>query len=179
MVGFFSAITRAFKQYWSFRGRASRSEFWFFVLFADLCFLLVVLGAMLPASDVVAVVGSVGIFATLAVFLPLESVLVRRLHDSGLSGAWWWLEIVPFVGPLVLIVLLCRPSYPGINRYGPHPSATEEQLARQLFEQRNKGGERVNTIADIAVKLGVSRATVFRCLDPEQQRQAREARAKD
>ncbi|WP_433179739.1 helix-turn-helix domain-containing protein [Actinoallomurus sp. CA-150999] len=61
------------------------------------------------------------------------------------------------------------------GRSGGRPAAmTDRQTAivRQMYEQRDKNGRRVNTVADIAANLGVSRATIYRHLDPEQRREA-------
>ena len=48
---------------------------------------------------------------------------VRRLHDIGLSGWWVWINLVPMVGPLVLLALMARKGQTGDNAYGPDPKA--------------------------------------------------------
>lgn len=144
-VGFFEAIGRAFSNYCVFTGRASRSEYWWFVLF---CFIVEVilytlavflaLGAIFNAgmgATSPAILMSVGaaviptimlwIFGFL-VFLPTLGLMFRRLHDTGHSGWWWLIGFVPFVGGIVLLVFFCLPSYPGENKYGPIPN--EEPL---------------------------------------------------
>ena len=46
---------------------------------------------------------------------------VRRLHDTGRTGWWWLIVLVPLVGWIVLLVFECQDSQPGANRYGPSP----------------------------------------------------------
>jgi uncharacterized membrane protein YhaH (DUF805 family) len=59
----------------------------------------------------------------LANFLPSISVLVRRLHDTGRSGWWYWIALVPLVGPILLLIWLCTRGTFGGNEYGPDPLA--------------------------------------------------------
>lgn len=51
------------------------------------------------------------------------SVSVRRLHDTGRSGWWYWIFLVPFVGPIVLLIFLIIPSEIYTNKFGPKPGA--------------------------------------------------------
>ncbi|MEM7721060.1 MAG: DUF805 domain-containing protein [Pseudomonadota bacterium] len=53
--------------------------------------------------------------------LPGLSSTVRRLHDSGHSGWWYWITLIPVVGIIILIVLLILPSDENHNRFGPPP----------------------------------------------------------
>lgn len=97
---FIEAIQVCFSKYFDGKGRASRSEFWYFALFT---FIL----------D--AVTGGI---AVLFLLIPSITVQVRRLHDIGKS-AWALLWIlVPFVGLIVLIVYAVRPGEPHANLYG-------------------------------------------------------------
>lgn len=66
----------------------------------------------------------VGILSTiysLAVLIPAIAVGVRRLHDTGRSGWWMLIALVPFIGSIVLIVFFVLDSDPGTNQYGPNP----------------------------------------------------------
>lgn len=104
-VGFGEAITRGFKNYTNFSGRASRSEYWWWVL------LNFVLG-FIPV---------VNIIYGLAALIPSIAVGVRRLHDTGRSGWWLLLALIPLVN-LVLIYFLVQPSQETPNEYGPVPN---------------------------------------------------------
>lgn len=57
----------------------------------------------------------------LAVLVPSLAVIVRRLHDIGKSGGWFFISFVPFVGGIILLVFECMDSQPGENAYGPNP----------------------------------------------------------
>lgn len=54
-----------------------------------------------------------------ATLVPLLAVSWRRLHDTGLSGAWYLVSFTPFIGGLVFFVLTLLDSEPGANRFGP------------------------------------------------------------
>lgn len=58
---------------------------------------------------------------SLAILIPSISVGVRRLHDTGKSGWWILLNLVPFIGWLVLIAFYVTDSDAGSNKYGPNP----------------------------------------------------------
>ena len=125
-LSFAEALRTCFQKYAEFRGRASRPEFWWFVL---LYYLVIFLFGMpfvfgQPSFDwdgaTWAVFGfSIGL-ASLALLLPYLAVGVRRLHDTGKSGAWWFVALVPF-GWVVLLVFFASDGDPGWNRYGPAP----------------------------------------------------------
>jgi uncharacterized membrane protein YhaH (DUF805 family) len=70
------------------------------------------------------IVGGPGVLAglySLAVLIPSIAVGVRRLHDTGRSGWWLLISLVPLIGIIVLIVFLATDSQPGANQYGPNP----------------------------------------------------------
>ena len=119
-MSFVEAIQSCFSQYVGFSGRARRSEYWFFVLFETL------VGVV--CSMLLAITGS-GIFmalsyvASIACFLPALSVGIRRLHDIGKSGWWWFIALVPLVGSILLLVWMCKDSEAGDNEYGANPKA--------------------------------------------------------
>jgi uncharacterized membrane protein YhaH (DUF805 family) len=58
---------------------------------------------------------------TLAVLLPSIAVGIRRLHDTGRSGWWLLLSLIPLVGAIILIIYLCEDSKENENQYGPNP----------------------------------------------------------
>ncbi len=104
------------KNYVGFSGRARRREFWMFVLFN---FIATLLTGMI--DGVLGTGGLVNAIYSLAVLLPGFAVFMRRMHDTGRSGWWWLIGIIPFVGFIVLLVFLCQDSQPGENQYGPNP----------------------------------------------------------
>ena len=113
-------------------GRARRKEFWMFTLWQTLVIFLPMFvgGVFLGASDSegaagLAVIGGlfifVGVIFALALICPAINLQVRRLHDSGLSGWFWFINFIPYVGGLIMLVFMCRNSQRGDNQYGPNP----------------------------------------------------------
>ncbi|MDP9429930.1 MAG: DUF805 domain-containing protein [Actinomycetota bacterium] len=111
---FGNAVRSVFNQYAGFTGRARRSEYWYFALFTVLVYV--------AAAVVDAVIGVAlfGLLAPLALLLPSLAVTVRRLHDTGRTGWWALLALVPLAN-LVLLLFACFDSEPGPNRFGPSP----------------------------------------------------------
>jgi uncharacterized membrane protein YhaH (DUF805 family) len=108
----------ALKKYAVFSGRARRKEYWYFVLFNFLISLGLglidgVLGLNFPNSGL----GLLGGLYSLAVLIPGIAVAVRRLHDTGRSGWWLLLSLIPFVGAIVLIIFLASETESGTNQY--------------------------------------------------------------
>ena len=110
-MSFIEAVKSCFSNYVGFSGRASRSEFWWFMLFYVIC---AVVGGFL--GDVAG--GIVG----LILLLPTLAVQVRRLHDIGKSGWWVLIGLIPLIGQIVLIYFSVQPSG-GANEYGSGPAA--------------------------------------------------------
>ena len=116
------AVQNCFSKYAAFSGRARRSEYWYFVLFnVIVSFVLGVIGNIIfgaPENGGQNILQSI---YSLAVLLPSLAVFWRRMHDTGRSGAWFFLNLVPLVGSIILIVFACKDSEPGENQYGPSP----------------------------------------------------------
>jgi uncharacterized membrane protein YhaH (DUF805 family) len=113
---------KVLKNYAAFGGRARRAEYWWFVLFNFLATLaLIIVDSLIGLS---AQAGGIGILSgiyTLAVLIPGVAVAIRRLHDSGRSGWWFLISLVPFVGGIILLVFLVLDSQPDSNQWGPNP----------------------------------------------------------
>lgn len=115
-MSFFEAVEQVFKHYADFSGRARRSEFWYYMLFYWLVLtLLGILSAVLPG------VGLLISLFSLGMLIPTLAVYWRRLHDTGRSGVWWLIGLIPLVGIILLIVWCAEPGQPGPNQYGPDP----------------------------------------------------------
>ena len=112
-VGFGEAVRGAFGHILTFRGRASRSAFWWFALLQIIAYLVI---SFITNRSSVA-----GIILDIVVGIPLWltglSLTVRRLHDANHTGWWWWIGLVPIVGWIVLLVFYLLPGTPGPNRY--------------------------------------------------------------
>ena len=102
-----------FKNYINFEGRASRPEYWWFVLaYAIVNIILSIIPKAGPTLS--------GILA-LALLIPSIGVAVRRLHDINKSGWWYLLLLIPIVGYIILIIWFVKPSDAGENQYGEKP----------------------------------------------------------
>jgi uncharacterized membrane protein YhaH (DUF805 family) len=56
-----------------------------------------------------------------ATAIPSISSLIRRLHDTGRSGWWFWISLIPLFGPISILIFTLEDSQPGENRFGPNP----------------------------------------------------------
>lgn len=106
-MSFSESIKICLHKYMDFNGRASRSEYWWFVLLTFLLGFIPIIGWILR----------------LVLLLPSLAVQVRRLHDIERS-AWWLLLLVPPITPIGLLILMIMSIFSGTtgyNRYGPDP----------------------------------------------------------
>jgi len=125
---FSQAVKTCFGKYTEFSGRARPSEYWWWILFAVVVqmipyflFIALVVGSEGTSSGAT-VVGGIWFVVWLGLILPSLAVFVRRLHDTGRSGWFFFLGLIPLIGPIILIVFLVGPGDPGQNKYGD-PSA--------------------------------------------------------
>lgn len=117
---------KVLSSYAAFGGRARRKEYWMFTLIhCIVCFALAIAATVtLSASPKTALIINVVLLVyLLAVLLPSIAVTIRRLHDTGRSGGWFWIVLVPFIGGLVLLVFTVMDGTPGGNVYGPSPKS--------------------------------------------------------
>jgi uncharacterized membrane protein YhaH (DUF805 family) len=130
-----NAVKSGFSNYANFRGRAQRSEFWYWVLFF---WLSVAVAEILDAVLFPGVSGSnnsgAGLFLLplnlvgYVLLIPSISVFVRRLHDIDRKGWWWLITFIPF-GGLVMLVWLCSKGSQGVNRFGVDPTPSTEPMS--------------------------------------------------
>lgn len=139
-----------FKNYANFRGRASRSECWLYILGTYLImsivmffiFILIILGVysyfknevlyqsynsnfLTPLSFVLMAIYLLLIIITFILFIPTLAVTIRRLHDTGKSGWYALLTFIPFVGSIIFYLLLSLQGQKGANQYGEDPRIKE------------------------------------------------------
>jgi uncharacterized membrane protein YhaH (DUF805 family) len=111
----------AWKNYVTFTGRSRRKAYWMFVLFNIIAAVLAgvidnVLG--LAGKDGYGLIS--GLYS-LAVFIPGLALAIRRLHDTGRTGWWMLLGLIPLFGWIILLIFFVTNSQPGSNPYGPNP----------------------------------------------------------
>ena len=141
--------TLPLKKYTQFSGRSRRKEFWFFFL---LCIAIsigaTIVDSILGMSTLIGgVYGPVTLLAALALVVPQWAVGIRRLHDTGRSGWWMLLGLIPLVtavlgvtlglwalsflnlAVLVLLFFFVLEGMRGPNSYGPDPKANDVAAA--------------------------------------------------
>ncbi|PIR58168.1 MAG: DUF805 domain-containing protein [Parcubacteria group bacterium CG10_big_fil_rev_8_21_14_0_10_38_31] len=110
------------KKYAVFTGRARRAEYWYFLLTNFLVFIgLGIVNAIVDNKLSFFGIFYIRILYSLAIFIPSLAVGVRRLHDTGRSGWWLLISLIPLIGTIWLFILLVLDSNPGDNKYGPNP----------------------------------------------------------
>lgn len=136
-----------FKNYLNFEGRATRSEYWFMVLweFIFICLFYLVLGIIgaiayvVPISEtgetsiasiiffiLFGIIFLIGIAGCIGFAIGQLSLLIRRLHDMGKAWTWIFIALIPFVGGIILFIFTLSASVEVDNEYGPY----------QLFEHK-------------------------------------------
>ncbi|WP_149095485.1 DUF805 domain-containing protein [Paenibacillus terrae] len=107
---------KVLQNYVGFQGRARRTEYWMFALFnAIAAFIIGLIDGLVGLTPILTYLYS------LAVLLPSLAVIARRLHDTGRTGWWILINLIPLVGTIILIVFLCQDSQPAENKYGKNP----------------------------------------------------------
>lgn len=130
-TGLWSYFRRGVTQnYFNFAGRARRKEYWGYCLFCTIALLVVIgigvfadveMGNLDSAEMPAVTIGLVGVFL-LATVLPGLGMIVRRLHDIGLSGWLCLLILVPTIGSLIILVFALIPTQARENQWGPVPA---------------------------------------------------------
>lgn len=130
-----SAYKSMFKKYAQFNGRSRRSEYWLAGLVNCIIIIALYLIILIPLTIgtanhseptdlhfVLTGLGGLLFFAYfIAVFVPSLALSVRRLHDTGRSGWFLLLNLIPYVGGLIIFIFNVLDSQPGENQYGPNP----------------------------------------------------------
>ncbi|OEO30133.1 hypothetical protein VW23_022850 [Devosia insulae DS-56] len=124
MFGYFDTMLR----YFELAGRSSRTQYWVYMLVS----VLLTVGAVWVDMAVLGYrsrdISSFGPLTMFCIFIhvvPNITVTVRRLHDSGRSGWWYWICLVPIIGGFWLLALMFfGPAGYGANDYGDDPRET-------------------------------------------------------
>lgn len=105
----------AIQKYADFSGRATRQQYWMFMLFYILIYIgLSVIDMTFSSSGI----GTLSLLYTLGLLVPSIAILARRLHDTGKSGWWMLLALIPLVGAIIVLVFTIMDSEKESNQYG-------------------------------------------------------------
>lgn len=114
--GIIDWFKKCLRNYATFSGRARRKEYWYFILVQ---FALVILAVIL---DYIIFDSPMALFYAVVAFgllIPGLAVLFRRLHDTGRSGWWMWISLIPLIGSIILLVFLVSDTKQETNQWGP------------------------------------------------------------
>jgi uncharacterized membrane protein YhaH (DUF805 family) len=119
MRSYFDAMLR----YFDLSGRSTRRQYWLFWLVATL---LALAGAFADLEFFYTDIrkgypGPFTAFLSVVHFLPAIAVTVRRLHDIGRSGWWYFVQCIPLVGQLLMLFWMLAPPNQWDNEFGPNP----------------------------------------------------------
>ncbi len=109
---FLDAAKSGLVRYFVFKGRASRSEYWWFVLF----YFIISIAAM--GVDVLLGEQILTLLVSLVFVIPGISIATRRLHDINKSGWFQLLYLIPIIGAIVMVYFLAKKGDAGENRFG-------------------------------------------------------------
>ena len=128
MVGFGEAVSRGFRKYFTFSGRATRAESWWWVLFTILAsIVLEVVDTLISTIGIVGDSDLLGQLFGLAVLITSFALGARRLHDINRTAWWLLLWVVLIIGWIVLIVWAIKRGDEGQNNYGPDQRQSTSQ----------------------------------------------------
>ncbi len=117
-------------RYADFKGRASRSEYWYFTLF-HLLVVILLLRFFLGSNTLFNIICGVYYFGSI---IPQLALTVRRLHDIGNSGWFFLVSFIPIIGPILMLVWSLTDSQPGVNQWGPNPWGIGVENESDLLE---------------------------------------------
>ena len=111
----------------NFSGRARRSEYWYFKLlyYVFLFIIFIPLGFIKDEKQLNNVASIVYLVYSLIFLLPNLAVTVRRIHDTGRSGCYYFMIFIPIIGPFIIIYYCICDSQEEPNEYGPSPKYLE------------------------------------------------------
>ena len=114
-------------QYFDFKGRARRKEYWYYTLIFFLMFIptIIIAFKLITENSNNYFLLIVAIVLGLVHFIPNIAVSVRRLHDQNISGWVYLVSLIPYVGGIIILVLMCLEGTKGENKYGEDPKELE------------------------------------------------------
>ncbi len=116
----------ALKKYATFKDRAQRAEYWYFMLLNLLIYVVtIIIDRAIGMQGRNDGAGFIPLFYSIAMIIPSTAVGVRRMHDIDRSGWWVLMSAIPLLGSLGFIYLAAQEGDPDANKYGPNPKAYE------------------------------------------------------
>ena len=127
---------KCFRQYADFEGRARRKEFWMYSLFNFAIYAVLMLIAATfyinGYPSMLMAVGGLASLYSLATLVPSLAVTFRRIHDTGRHGHMFFVWIIPIVGAIWFLIMLCQDSQPESNNWGKNPKEEDLKINEEL-----------------------------------------------
>ena len=129
-----SPILSAYKNYFNFRGRASRKDFWLFQIWGVVYYIISIflMIELFNYFDRDLISNIIAISLVVIWLIPNISLIVRRLHDTNRSGFWFFLIFAACIGAMVVLVFLCQKGTDGPNDYDKKPTPEPEENVPEL-----------------------------------------------
>ena len=122
-MNFSESLNTCLKKYFVFKGRASRSEYWWFQLIVSPSYFI--------STYLENEISYFFLGITLITLIPAISAGARRLHDTNRSGFFLLISLIPFIGGIILLFLLIPVGTKGKNKFGADP-------LKRVTRKRNK-----------------------------------------
>ena len=128
-------MIEAYKQavmwnYANFDGRATRSQYWWFTLANLIIFVALAILAVVLSVTIGEIAFGILVIYWVAILLPSIAVTVRRLHDINKSAWWLLIGLIPWIGSIILLILMVLNTYPQPNQYG-EPTGWQDAISTQ------------------------------------------------
>ena len=126
----FQAYKKCLQKYATFSGRSRRSEYWYFKLLYYLIFIIIAISIVFffideDENELIKIMNTVYLIYSLLFLIPNISVTVRRIHDTGRSGYFFFMYFIPIIGPFFILYYCICDSQEQTNEYGPSPKYIE------------------------------------------------------
>tara|TARA_B110001450_G_C17650712_1_gene493150 strand:- start:1979 stop:2368 length:390 start_codon:yes stop_codon:yes gene_type:complete len=128
-MNFLEAVKSYFVRWNDFKGRSSRSEYWWAILFTNIAnIVLNMLSTTLQQSESVITLVLLLLILGLLLFMlvAIFSLIARRLHDVNKSG-WWYLLVFTIIGMIPLLYWFVQKGDEADNRFGSDPLAEPQK----------------------------------------------------
>ena len=109
-MGLVEAFTTAWRKSFDYEGKATRAEFWWFYLANFIVTLVLFFISIVAGFNNVYILSPLISLYIFGQILPSISVSVRRVRDTGKRWTWVFIPLIPFIGGILWIILVCQPS---------------------------------------------------------------------
>ena len=125
-MGFVESVGSCLRKSFEVSGRASRAEFWYWMLFLALMNFAIILSTIFFQKPFT--------LLYLSLMPAYYSVSIRRLHDVGHSGMYILRGLIPLIGPILLFLQFVKPGDEGENEFGPVPVPASPNVPQTMYD---------------------------------------------